>query len=310
MSNGLLTTLMLDEAYVIHVLGFDQQSLHEGRYNMRLQQDIFEAHLLAEGWFSNGVDWLKEKGVEGYEAVKDKAMEVPNAIKEFGSDIKGIVAALTAMVNDPEEAKAYKTGIFASIQTWPKSLLESLSGIEKWMEDHSMPSFAKGLRKIIDLLQGLWSKVSKMSGWVGSISMMSFGLAVRYIEEEFGILEKAKTVRGALKNPKKMVKSFAGDMKNVGENVMDDIKDFFAGETTDLAKDSDLYKKIAEFLKEKLAFVETIKNKFIDIGKQIAGQALQQFAGPVAWIKQLIELFQSSSWVISNLNKMLVSVKV
>jgi hypothetical protein len=88
MSSGFITSLMLSEDYVVHVLGFDRSTLNEGRYNMQFQQDIWEAHMIAEGWYSDGVKWLKDKGVKGYEAVKDAALEVPQAIKKFGDDAK------------------------------------------------------------------------------------------------------------------------------------------------------------------------------------------------------------------------------
>lgn len=308
MSGGLITSLMLNEEYVVHVLGFERSALNEGRYNMRMQQEIFAMHLMTEGWFSDGVEYLKKKGIEGYEAVKDKALEVPNAIKDFGNDINGLVAGLTAMVKDPEEAKAYSAGILGGVRLWPKKINKSLKTIQKWLEDHNMPTFAKGVGKIRTLIGELWQSVGKVSGWMKSISMLAFGLSVKYIEEEFGILEKTQKVTSILADPMELVKDFGGAVADAGSDVLDDVKDFFAGKITDLAKDSDLYKKIAAFLEEKLGFVNEIKEKFIDIGKQVAGSVVSQFAGPIAWIKQLVDLFKSSSWVIGNLNKMLVKM--
>lgn len=307
-AGGLITSLMLNEEYVVHVLGFKRSTLNEGRYNMKFQQEIFEAHLLAEGWFSSGVDWLKDKGVKGINAIKDKSYEVGNAIKQYGADIKGVVVGLTAMVNDPEEAKAYKTGIFGSIRTWPKSLGKQLLGMAKWMEDRSMPTFAKALRKIVELIQTLWKKASGAGGWLGGVSMMAVGLAVRYIEEEFGVLEKAKAVKSMLFNPSEIIDDIAGS--EAVEEGIEQIQDFFAGKIDEVAEGSDLYKKISGFLKEKLGFLETIKEKFINAAQGIVGGALEQFAGPVAWIKKLVELFQSSSWVVSNLSKMMTKISI
>lgn len=306
MSGGLITSLMLNEEYVVHVLGFERSTLNEGRYNMGMQQEILHAHLLAENWLKQGFKDLKKAGVKGWEAVKDKALEVPNAIKDFGNNINGLVAGLTAMVNDPEEAKAYSVGIMGQVRLWPKKLNKSLKTIQKWLEDHNMPTFAKGVGKIRDLIIELWKSVQNVSGWMKSISMLAFGLLIKYVEEEFGILEKTRKVTKILADPMELVKDFGGAVADAGEEVLDDVKDFFAGKITDLAKDSDLYKKIAGFLEEKLGFVQEIKKKFIDIGTQIAGSVVSQFAGPIAWIKQLVDLFKSSSWVVGNLNKMLV----
>jgi len=307
-AGGLITSLMLNEEYVVHVLGFKRSTLNEGRYNMGLQQEIFEAHLLAEGWFSSGVDWLKDKGVKGIDAIKDKSYEVGNAIKQYGADIKGVVAGLTAMVNDPEEAKEYKTGIFGSIRTWPKSLGKQLIGMAKWMEERNMPTFAKALRKIVELVGSLWKKATGAAGWLGGVSMMAVGLAVRYIEEEFGVLEKAKAVKSMLSNPGEIIDAIAGS--EAAEEGIEQIQDFFAGNISEVIEGSDLYKKIAGFLEEKLGFLETIKEKFVNAAQKIVGGALEQFAGPIAWIKKLVELFQSSNWVVSNLSRMMTKISI
>ena len=308
MPGGLITRLALNEEYVVHVLGFDRKTLNEGHYNMRLHQDILEAHMIAEGWFSDGVDWLKDKGVKGIDAIKDKSYEVGDAIKQYGADLNGIVAGLTAMVNDPEESKAYKKGIFGSIRAWPKSLAKQLRAMAKWMEERKMPTFAKALRKIVKLIIGIWKKSIEVSGWMGGISMMAVGLAIRYIEEEFGVLEKAKAVKSMLNNPKEIIDAVLGS--DAAEERVDQIKDFFAGEITEVVEGSDLYKKIAEFLNEKLGFLETIKEKFINATQSIVGGALEQFAGPIAWVKKLVEIFQSSSWVIKNVSGMMEKISI
>jgi len=308
MAGGLITTLLLDEAYVVGVLGFDRKTLNEGRYNVRLQQEILEEHILVQEWFKKGYEFLRDKGVEGIEALKDKALEVPNAIKQYGSDLKGVVAALTAMVRDPEELSAYANGIFANIRRWPRSIMKALAKIQKWMEDHEMPTFAKGIGKIIDAIKALFKAATSAKGWKAAVSMLSFGLAVKYIEEEFGVLEKARKVRNVLLDPKELIPDL---VDAIGEREeIDDIKDFFAGKITAVVEDSELFKKITKFLSDKLGFLEEIKDKFINFGKQIAGKALEQFAGPIAWIKQLVELFQSSEWVVSNLSSLLTSMKI
>lgn len=310
MKSGLITSLMLEEDYVVHVLGFQRSTLNEGKYSLVMQQEILEAHLLAEGWFSHGFNWLKDKGVEGYEAVKDKALEIPNAIKEFGSDIKGVVAGLTAMVKDPEEAKAYSTGIMGSVRRWPKNVIKGLAKIAKWMEDHQMPAFAKVVTKIKDLLDGAWQKVKKMSGWIGSVSMLAFGLATKYVEEEFGILEKVQTARNYISDPEELVNDIKDTAQELGSEALENIKDFFSGKITAVVEDSDLFKQIAKFLEEKLGFIQTIKDKFLSVTTKVAGKALEQFAGPIAWVKQLAELFQSSKWVVGHLASMMQRVKI
>ena len=310
MSSGFITSLMLSEDYVVHVLGFDRSTLNEGRYNMQFQQDIWEAHMIAEGWYSDGVKWLKDKGVKGYEAVKDAAMEVPNAIKKFGDDAKGVVAALTAMVKDPEEAKSYSIGINANIRMWPKRLAKNLNGIAKWMTAHDMPTFAKGINKLAEMIKALWKRAQEASGWARSMSMMAFGLTAKYIEEEFNISEKVATLRNYIAKPAELFGDIKDELKEIGSEALEDVKDFFKGEITAVVENSDLFKQIASFLEEKLGFLQAIKDKFFDLGKEVVGKALAAFAGPIGWLKELYSLFKSSSWVLSGLSEMLTKVNL
>ena len=55
---------------------------------------------------------------------------------------------------------------------------------------------------------------------------------------------------------------------------------------------------------------QTIKDKFLSVTTKVAGKALEQFAGPIAWVKQLAELFQSSKWVVGHLASMMQRVKI
>ena len=52
-----------------------------------------------------------------------------------------------------------------------------------------------------------------------------------------------------------------------------------------------------KFLIDKLEFLEKIKEKFIDMSKNIAGSALKNIAGPIEWLKYINEFFENTSWV-------------
>ena len=303
MTGSLITSLMLDEAYVVHVLGFEQSTLNEGRYNVKLQQEIFEAHLLAENWFKSSMEFLKDKGAKGIEKLKDKAYEVPNAIKEYGEGLKGIVAAIAAMVRDPAELKAYTKGIYASIRRWPRNVLRGLASIAKWMEEHNMPTFAKGILAIKDGIKSMFEAATKGAGWVKAMSMLVFGLAVKYIEEEFGLMDKLKGVRDILDDPKKAVTAAVSSIGEFAEDKVDELKDFFSGKVVDVS--ADLMKRVGKFIADKIGFIKTLKEKFINVGKAAIGSALEQFAGPIAWIKKLVELFKASDFVVKGLSGML-----
>jgi hypothetical protein len=63
--NGLITPVNLNEEYIIEVLGFNRKLIREGRYSVSLQQQILHEHLLLEGWFKKGMEFLKDKGAKG-----------------------------------------------------------------------------------------------------------------------------------------------------------------------------------------------------------------------------------------------------
>ena len=303
MTGSLITSLMLDEAYVVHVLGFEQSTLNEGRYNVGVQQEIFEAHLLAENWFKSSMEFLKDKGAKGIDKLKDKAYEVPNAIKEYGEGLKGIVAAIAAMVRDPAELQAYTKGIYASIRRWPRNVLRGLASIAKWMEERNMPTFAKGILAIKDGIKSMFEAATKGKGWVKAMSMLVFGLAVKYIEEEFGLMDKLKGVRDMLDDPKKAVTAAVSSIGEFANDKVDELKDFFSGKVVDVS--ADLMKRVGKFIADKIGFIKMLKEKFIDVGKAAIGSALEQFAGPIAWIKKLAELFKASEFVVKGLSAML-----
>lgn len=306
MSDKLFANLNLSEDYIIHVLGYNKSSLNEGTHSLALHYDIIEAHMITEGWFDQGIKYLKDKGVKGYEKIKDKAFEVPNAIKQYGKDITGIVAAITAMVNDPDEAKAYAKGIFEKVKKWPENLIKKLSNILNWVKSKKLIKISEPVKNLIELLKKMWLNVGKIKGVARTISMLAFGLAVTYLEEEFNILKKTEKTAKYIEDEEIISKdftSFLGDKAK--EYGIDQIKNFFTKNDEDLDKYPELINLIIEFIKEKIEFLEEVKQKFIDIGKDLAGQALAQFAGPIAWIKSVIDFFGKTSWVINNLAEML-----
>jgi len=311
MSDKLITNLNLREDYIVHVLGFEKTTLNEGTHNLALHYDILEAHIITETWFNDGLKWLKNKGVKGYENIKDKAFEVPNAIKQYGENITGIVAAITAMVNDPDEAKAYAAGIFAAIRQWPKKVLNRLKWMYNWFRDKGLKPVTDVLEKIYKLVANIWKKVQSIKGVSRSISMLVFGLSTIYLEEQFKIFKKLDKANDYLNNPEELLKDITKSIvqdkvDNKIEDEKETIQNILDGEEVEENEKNEIYKEIISFFKEKLSFIEEIKEKFIDIGKDLAGKALEQFSGPIAWIKAVIEFFGKTAWVVNNLAKILL----
>jgi len=325
MKGSYITSLMLNEQYVTEVLGFDSHSLNESKYSISMNQAILAEHLLLEGWIESGLKFLKDKAVDAYEFAKDKAMEVPNAIKEFGTNVKGVVTALVSMMQDPDEFKLYKRGLEDKISTWTTGLGGNFTRMAGWFENRGMQKIADFCIKIKDFLNDINSGSSGQKGWKGVIAGLVVGLLSRYLEEEFELSEKVETASQILTNPMDVLKDFikdkiAGDDEDEdGEDDAEDneyvakIKEFFQGkldDTADFLKDTEFVKKLTAFFEEKLGFIEKVKQKITEIIQSAAGKAIEQLAGPIAWIKQLIELFGKADWVTGNLSDFLQKYEV
>jgi|MDTB01.3.fsa_nt_gb hypothetical protein len=279
--SSLITPHGLSENYVVEVLGFQRGLLVEGRYNLQLQEAILREHLLFESWWEPAKKLLGK----GFDKIKEKAMEPIEAIKEFGSDVKGIVAALTAAVQNGEILGQINTFATQSARSAGKLIALSIKRIGEKLEEYNMPTFAKGLYKIAKTIDSFRRKVAKISGWKGMLSNLAYILGIKYLDDEFGISEKLETAIEMLEEPAEYFKGevldyLTGEIEDAKEGALDAVKE-----------------KVVEVIKEKFGFVEEFKNKIQEFVQKLAGKAVEQFAGPIAWVKQAIELFGTAKFV-------------
>ena len=292
----------LSESYVRYVLGFENYHLNENKYSLVMNEAILREHLLFESWWSGVGDKAKEVMTAVKDKVKEKALEPLEALKEFGENAKGIVAALTAAVQDGKALDAARNMVDRSIkQLFTTRIIKNLRSIIKKLEQLQMPTFAKGLKKIMEVLYNLRQKLFDIKGWKGLLSVLGFILGIAYIEEKLGVTKKLLKVRDMLLHPKDYFKGEVVEFIMGSEDAEDDDED---ESVVGQAKD-----KIIDFLKEKfteeLAIVEKLKEQALEFVQKIAGKAIEQLAGPIAWVKQAGELFGSVSWVASKIGPIL-----
>lgn len=338
MLNDTINPILLKESYVKNVLGFTESEINSKKitvYNDILEEHIRYRSFLNEGlyysnmwsneinfnqddflneglkdWIDTGIDWVKDNAEEALSNVKDLAYDGVDAIKDFGKNSKAIIIAITAIIQDENELKAYKENIYNKTKDWPENVLKHLKSISDWMTDKSIKKISDTIGKIGKTLEAMWEGIKKITGWMASLTMIVFGLCVRYIEENFKIRSIAKKTEEYLENPKEVAKDFVDFAKSVNDNKLDLLINYFTDGLDNEEEDSEIISLIEEkefqqelfnFLAEKLEFLEKIKEKFIDMSKNIAGSALQNIAGPIAWLKSLIDFFGNASWVISNI---------
>lgn len=293
--------LGLSESYVRVVLGFESYSLNESKYSITLSEEILREHQLFESWWSPVGEILGK----AKDKIKKKALEPIEALKEFGQNTKGIIAALTAAVKDSNSLEKARNYVDRNIKTiFTVSIVKKLQRIAKALTRLNMPTFAEGVLKMAKGLGTIRQKLYDMSGWKGLLSVLAFVLGIRYIDDKLKITDSLGKVYDMLSNPKDYFKGEvlefilgSDDEEEDGENEGDD------------SVMGEMKEKIIEFLKEKfteeLAIVDKMKEQVLDFGKKLAGKAIESFAGPLAWVKQAGELFGSASWVAAQIGPIL-----
>jgi hypothetical protein len=226
------------------------------------------------------------------------------------------------MVNDPEEFKKYKVIMTKSLQNWPERVVNGLAKIAENLGKFKMPTFAKALEIVKKGLSKAWDVVKNTPGWKGVLSLMAFGLAINWIDDEFEVGKRIKHLKIIFneiglawkaegKAKIKHVKNVYSNVKALGSEDDDEeekngVKDWLVGKTQEMAEGSDTFKLIVEWLKEKFGFVEKLKEKIQQAIQNVAGKALEQMAGPISWIKELVDIYKKSAWVLKGLSDMLV----
>ena len=339
MTKDIMNPILLKESYIKNVLGFSDLDINSKKisvYNDILEEHIRYKSFLNEGlyytnlwkkeinfdqdeflneglkdWIDDGIGWVKDNAEEALSNVKDLAYDGVDAIKDFGKNSKAIIIAITAIIQDEDELKAYKENIYNNIKEWPTNVLNHLKRINDWMSDKSIKKIADIISKISKTLEDMWEGIKKITGWMSSLTMIVFGLCVSYIEENFKIGSVVKKTGEYFENPKKVAEDFVDFAKSVSSNKLELIMNYFTdglsgdsdedSEITSLLEESELQKELFNFLVEKLELLEKIKEKFIDMSKNIAGSALKNIAGPVAWLKSLIDFFGDAGWVLAEI---------
>jgi len=285
----LIESMGIRKSYIITVMGYDRFYLNENRYSLALNYDILLEFDALKNWVKSGTEWIKDNVKGGVDKIKDMAYDAVDAVKDYGANLKGVVTGLTAMIQDEDEFVKYQKGILSSVQVFPKRLNSKINNIATWLESKSMPTFAKTLHAIKNGVMELWDSIKSNVSWKGALSMMAFGLGTIYLDEEFEILDRLNKTQETIENPKKSLKG--------------KLLDFFSGEIEEAT--DEIREQLMEWLEEKLGFLKKVKEFIREKILNVVGKALEQFAGPIAWIKQLMDFFKQSDWVLSNLAKML-----
>lgn len=275
--------------YIREVLGINTRNLLlEGTDAQLIEARILREHLLLEGWLDSAKEFLKDKSEKAFEKIKEKGVDVVDAMKQFPGKVTGIVAAFYKILTDPKEAKSYLNGTFGMARH--KRFKRTLLQIAYKLEEYNLNSFAKAIRSLVKSVWDMLEKASSTGGWKGFFGVLAFGMAVGKIKDEFG--EAINKLKEFLSNPADTLREILGDA------AIDQLK----SATKEKAKQALLKifgrKEVQQYIAKLMGFTDTAKKMVTGALKKLAGSALASLAGPVGWLKTAGQVFQGSDAVL------------
>lgn len=253
---------VIEETHVRLVLGMKPISLNEGRVDETYLRAVIREQLIYEGWW----DSAKQLLGQGIDKIKEKSEDAADAVKQFGSNTKGVVAGLWLAASDGKLLESITNATRYRIGKRVREFLKPMYKVANFFKDAGfdlpmtiIDKIKSGIGKFTD---GLTSP-----GWKGLLSSMAAYLSIVWMKENF--------------------------TDNVNEII---------GKYTGLDK-KELTKELAKELANALTsgIIEKVQETLEGILKSFVGAAIEQLAGPLAWIKKIADALGTVDWVTSNL---------
>ena len=197
-------TFFLDENYIKGVLGIDALLLTEGTlHTTAVQRLIVEEHLLFEGWF-------------------DDAKKIPG-------DMKNMALAMRYMMEDGSRIEEFVSTVYQNVIKDPLTKIADfisnvMSKIKAWFETFEMPKLKAGwekiqsfFKKVGEMLQSTWEKISGMSGWKKALAVMAFGAGVGYMWVKLNLKEHLKKLGNLIDKGTEAVEKWGEKLKDLAK---------------------------------------------------------------------------------------------
>lgn len=294
--------MTLSEEYVTRVLGINRRMLNESTFDSRLQEAIVREHLIFEGWWSDTKDAIVKK-------LEDNPItSAVEAAKKFGEKVNGVIVTLTSIVNDGGDAietivQGSKSLMSKNFQSVTKSIKQISGRVKELSKSIKNDALRSVLEKSVGLLDNMVGKVvdgikkiTSGDGWKVMLTSIACFLATSAIRGKIDQFSGAvlKVLSG---DPREMLKG-AIEIKKMIEDLIGEGDEDADSEAEGDDNDSMIAKSVE-------VIVTAMKNFMIGFVKKVIGEvgmtAIEQLAGPLAWIKKLGEIFEKiaggTSWV-------------
>lgn len=272
-------------SYVRGILGIKNTNIFESARSLEAYNNtVLKEHLLFEGWW----DSAKSLIGSGIDAVKEKIEDGADALKVYGENAKGVIAALWSAVQDEESLNTLISGSSSLVSKSVSAINKAIFKIENRLKELDLQSLSKILEKTRNVLTNASEKIQAITGWKGMLAILASYMCFSWLRTSFGPVMQSffNAISGDIKD-------FSKTMLDLAGSVSQDYKDMFdvgTGDPKELIKkfvEQKISKMIPDLIKEKIS--------------AITGDAIASLAGPVGWLKKAYDLFETSSWVLSKI---------
>ena len=215
--------------------------------------------------FESWWDKAKEFVGSGIEAVKEKGESAAGVLKKYGEDSKSVVASLWAAASDPST-------LVDLLAKFKSRVVAKSNEVTKFLGDllNSVGKSAKGAETVTNSLKGCLEFVKKAAAGLAALSgwkgMMAAAAGCLGFE---WLAEKIEPLK-----------------KKIG--------DLLKGSATE---------EVTSVIQGEI--VDFITNKLVEIGGEFAASAIEQLAGPAAWLKSAFTVFEKSAWVLDKMSSII-----
>ena len=192
-------------------------------------------------------------------------------VKSFGENSKGVIAGLWAAATDPESLADLLDKFKKACEKLVNALLAPVKQIVSFFEklakkfEEKVRTILDGLEKFSKFLADALSSVASLSGWKGMMAAAAAYLGYKWVSENAGPVVK-KTIE--------MLKGESDPAEDILDSIITGVKE---------------------------SIIDAALEKLKELGTELASSAIESLAGPVAWLKTAIGIFEKADWVIRNL---------
>jgi hypothetical protein len=281
---GLITPIYLSEKYIVAILGIKKKNLIESKNDLVFRDNLLREHLLFEGWW----DSAKQAVGDSIENIKKKIDSGADALKVYGENSKGVIAALWAASKDSSALETLQSGAQSLASKSVSAINKAIFKIESKLKELKLDSVAKSFESARNILSKFYDQSVSVSGWKGTLVAITSKLGFSWLRNKIGPV--LQVFYDAISGD---IKDFAKSIASGASSIAQDYKDVFDVGTGD---PTEMIKKIA---------IDKLSSMIPDVIKSTVGQlgasAIESLAGPLGWIKKVIELFKGSAWVFEQI---------